>query len=312
MQQKFDVHRAPQTPLRAERNPGNATVTQDAGGHIRGVEASPGGLIRSTLIAGGAAVAVLAVFYLPSEYGIDPTGLGGVLGLTEMGQIKQQLYAEAEADAAGLGATATLDPEVMARLDRIELQLAAIGAVIGAPAAEAPTAEAAVGAASEAGALTVPAPVAEPVAEPAPEPVLEPAPDTTPETAAEPAPDVGTSTSEPAIEAAVAEATTSDWRDEVSYTLAPGEGIEVKLVMEEGQTARFEWTANGSVVNYDTHGDGSGQKISYETGRGVPEQAGDLTAAFTGNHGWFWRNRTEEPVTVTVRTAGDYAEMKLP
>jgi hypothetical protein len=116
---------------------------------------------------------------------------------------------------------------------------------------------------------------------------------------------------EPAPEP-VAEAAASDWRDEVSYTLAPGEGIEVKLVMEEGQTARFEWTANGSVVNYDTHGDGSGQKVSYETGRGVPEQAGELTAAFTGNHGWFWRNRTEEPLTVTVRTAGDYAEMKAP
>ena len=103
-----------------------------------------------------------------------------------------------------------------------------------------------------------------------------------------------------------------EWRDEVSYTLQPGEGIEVKLVMEEGQTARFEWTANGGVVNYDTHGDGSGQKVSYEQGRAVPEQAGDLTAAFTGNHGWFWRNRTDAPVTVTLRTGGDYAEMKAP
>ena len=112
--------------------------------------------------------------------------------------------------------------------------------------------------------------------------------------------------------AGVAEPAAPEWRDEVSYTLAPGEGIEVKLVMEEGQTARFEWTANGGVVNYDTHGDGSGQKVSYEQGRGVPEQAGELTAAFTGNHGWFWRNRTDAPVTVTLRTGGAYAEMKAP
>jgi hypothetical protein len=95
-----------------------------------------------------------------------------------------------------------------------------------------------------------------------------------------------------------------EWRDEVSYTLNPGEGIEVKLAMEEGQTARFAWTANGSVVNFDLHGDGGGQSISYEQGRAVPEQAGELTAAFTGNHGWFWRNRTEAPVTVTLRTGG--------
>ena len=209
-----------------------------------------------------------------------------------MGQIKQQLYAEAEADEAGAGAVATLDPATMDRLDRIEAQLAAIGAVIGAPASV-----------TEAPAQTV----EEVAAAPAPEPEPGPALDATPELTAEPAPGETTE----AVDAATAEAT-SGWRDEVSYSLAPGEGIEVKLVMQEGQTARFEWTANGSVVNYDTHGDGSGQKISYEQGRGVPDQTGELTAAFTGNHGWFWRNRTDAPVTVTLRTAGDYAEMKAP
>jgi hypothetical protein len=37
---------------------------------------------------------------LPSEYGIDPTGAGRALGLTEMGEIKTQLAEEAEADRA--------------------------------------------------------------------------------------------------------------------------------------------------------------------------------------------------------------------
>ncbi|XXF90749.1 hypothetical protein TabM4_04455 [Tabrizicola sp. M-4] len=261
---------------------------------MRGVEATSGGLIRSTLIASGAAAAMLTIVYLPAEYGIDPTGFGAVLGLTEMGQIKQQLYAEAEADdAAAANAPVTLDPATLARLDRIEAQLATIGAVIGAPPAltESPTQP------------------AEKVTATSPASQAAPAPDT--EAGAEPAPEAAPAETAGAVEAAVAEAT-SDWRDEVSYTLAPGEGIEVKLVMQEGQTARFEWTANGSVLNYDTHGDGSGQKISYEQGRAVPEQAGDLTAAFTGNHGWFWRNRTDAPVTVTLKTAGDYAEMKAP
>jgi hypothetical protein len=26
-------------------------------------------------------------------------------------------------------------------------------------------------------------------------------------------------------------------------------------------------------------------------------------------HGWFWRNRTREPVTVTLRAEGEYQEM---
>lgn len=270
MQKNFDVSRAPQTPLRADRP-----------GQIRGVEATPGGLIRSTVIASTCAVAMLGIVYMPAEYGIDPTGFGAILGLTEMGQIKQQLSAEDAADAAA-PRTVALDPATLAQLDQIERQLATISAAIGAPAA--------VIAVSQPPAIAAePAPVA--AAAPA---TIEAAPIT------------------PAIEAAVAEATASDWRDEVSYTLAPGEGIEVKLAMQEGQIARFEWSANGSVANYDTHGDGSGQNISYEQGRAVPEQAGELVAAFTGNHGWFWRNRTDAPVIVTLRTAGDYSELKAP
>ena len=285
MNTKFDITRAPQTPPRAERS-----ATHDAAGHIRGVEATSGGLIRSTLIAGGAAAAMLTIVYLPAEYGIDPTGFGAILGLTEMGQIKQQLYAEAEADAVA-AAPVTLDPDTLARLDRIEAQLATIGAVIGAPSSltEAPAAPATTASAA------------------APPPAAEPAPQPAPEASAEPTPDLA-----PAETAAAVAEALPQWRDEVSYILAPGEGIEVKLAMQEGQTARFEWTANGSVLNYDTHGDGSGQKVSYEQGRGVPEQSGDLTAAFTGNHGWFWRNRTDAPVTVTLRTAGDYAEIRVP
>ena len=55
-------------------------------------------LFRSTIIAGIGAVAILVTVYLPAEHAIDPTGVGRVLGLTEMGEIKVQLAEEAEAD----------------------------------------------------------------------------------------------------------------------------------------------------------------------------------------------------------------------
>jgi hypothetical protein len=57
-------------------------------------------LLRSTLMALVAAIAILVVVVLPAEYAIDPTGFGQVLGLTEMGEIKGQLAEEAAADAA--------------------------------------------------------------------------------------------------------------------------------------------------------------------------------------------------------------------
>ncbi|MFX4597097.1 transmembrane anchor protein, partial [Acinetobacter baumannii] len=45
-------------------------------------------------------MAILIAIVLPSEYAIDPTGIGRALGLTEMGEIKTQLAEEAAADAA--------------------------------------------------------------------------------------------------------------------------------------------------------------------------------------------------------------------
>lgn len=57
-------------------------------------------LRRSTIIAVIGAVAIGVMVYLPAEYGTDPTGVGSILGLTEMGEIKQQLAAEAAADEA--------------------------------------------------------------------------------------------------------------------------------------------------------------------------------------------------------------------
>ena len=61
---------------------------------------SSGQLLRSTVIAAGVAAVLLVTAILPAEYGIDPTGVGRMLGLTQMGEIKEQLHQEAEADRA--------------------------------------------------------------------------------------------------------------------------------------------------------------------------------------------------------------------
>ena len=38
-------------------------------------------------------------------------------------------------------------------------------------------------------------------------------------------------------------------------------------------------------------------------------KTGELVAAFDGSHGWFWRNRTTIPVTITLKTKGEYTEI---
>jgi hypothetical protein len=131
----------------------------------------------------------------------------------------------------------------------------------------------------------------------------------TPPTAVEPAPTVATAVP-PTPAPVTAAAQSAPWRDEMSVTLTPGEGAEIKLRMQAGEKAEYRWVVEGGAVNFDTHGDGGGRSISYEKGRGVPEDEGELVAAFTGNHGWYWRNRGQTNVTLVLRTRGTYSDIK--
>lgn len=193
-------------------------------------------LLRSTIIAAVSAAALLVAVVLPAEYGIDPTGIGSVLRLTKMGEIKTQLATEAASDAA-----AQANPAAGVAQDQRASQPVQ--------------------------ATTLPPEAVAPVA--------------------------------------------ARWRDEMRFKLAPGQGIEIKLRMNEGAKAEFAWAVEGTgAVNYDTHGDGGGRSISYEKGRGVAADKGELVAAFTGNHGWFWRNRGQAEVAVVLRTRGDYIDIR--
>jgi hypothetical protein len=201
-------------------------------------------LLRSTFIAIISAVAILVAVVLPAEYNIDPTGIGRVLGLAEMGEIKQQLAEEAERD------------RLMDQQQKLET---------------------------------------EPSATPAPEKQSNL---------------FGKILSELFVSQAHAQETPATRTDTTTITLKPGEGTEVKLNMTKGAKVNFTWNVEGGVVNFDMHGDGGGEEISYEKGRAVPSAEGVLEASFDGQHGWFWRNRGKADVTVTLKTDGDYTEIK--
>jgi hypothetical protein len=245
-------------------------------------------LVRSTVIAGVGALAILVTVVLPSEYGIDPTGFGRLTGLTTMGQIKMQLVEEAAADealsAAVAAGTAMPSPapvaaspdtqQLAARVDALEAlilelqpaQLPSVAApveTVPVPAAPVPVAPVPMQQAAAPAAVATPAPIAAP-----------------------------------------------QWRDEVTFTLTPMEGTEYKLVMQAGAVATYEFTVDGGVINFDAHGEGEGQSLTYEEGRGVASDAGELIPPVSGTHGWFFRNRGTEDVVVTLRTGGDYQELR--
>ena len=210
---------------------------------------SAGRLLKSTLLALVAAIVILVTIVLPAEYGIDPTGIGRVLGLAEMGEIKTQLAEEAEADRLRHAEQAG-DPPRQSMLDRT-LGLFFVSAY-------ADNEEAATTAGS-----------------------------------------------------AATEQPTDRSEDRFVVTLAPGEYVEAKLIMSEGATASYTWQAEGGLINYDLHGHGhEGESESYDKGRGVSDRSGSFTAAFAGEHGWFFRNRDKQDLTLTFQVEGDYAEFR--
>lgn len=200
-------------------------------------------LIRSTIIAVLTAIMLLITVVLPAEYAIDPTGIGRVLGLTEMGEIKQQLAEEALPEDS--------------LTDEIEIK-------------------------SES------API-----------------DDTDKTQDNVYPEASVA---PIIEPPIV---ADIWTDEMTMILAPGEASEVKLYMDQDDVAIFDWIVGQGHLNSTLHGNGTdGEKVTYRNGRAETEQNGALKAQFDGRHGWFWRNRSNDTVTLTLRVKGSYNQIK--
>ncbi len=104
------------------------------------------------------------------------------------------------------------------------------------------------------------------------------------------------------------------WRDSMTVTLQPNEGIELKLTMQQGDTANYAWTSDGGDVYYHRHGEplDAPKDVaahSYDKGM-IAADSGSLVAAFDGIHGWFFRNRSATAVRVTLHTRGTYAVLR--
>ena len=100
--------------------------------------------------------------------------------------------------------------------------------------------------------------------------------------------------------------------DELSVTLAPDEGTEIKVLMRKGATVSYEWWTDGGKANFDVHADSKKLKINYHNYSKGSEvrKSGEIIAAFDGSHGWFWRNRTNKNITITLKTQGGYSSIK--
>jgi hypothetical protein len=95
----------------------------------------------------------------------------------------------------------------------------------------------------------------------------------------------------------------------VEFKVAPREGMEYKYRLDKGEALLFSWKTTGPVA-YEFHAepDGAprGYAQSYEKGDGKSEASGTLTAPFPGIHGWYWENKSDKEITITLTSAGFY------
>jgi len=175
-------------------------------------------LLKSTMVAIGVGCTLLILVILPAEYGTDPTGVGELLGLKKMGEIKTRLKEDSLKENIGAKDELMVESE-----------------------------------------------------------------------------------------------TGKENQDVMEFVIAPDEAIEIKLEMKKGSMAKYKWTTQNGGLNYNLHGDGHKdfqKSISYKKGRMTSSDSGEFKAEFDGYHGWFWRNRNNKSVTVTLETIGDYILIK--
>jgi hypothetical protein len=98
-------------------------------------------------------------------------------------------------------------------------------------------------------------------------------------------------------------------QETITFDAKPREGFEYKYRLEKGEALLYSWTAS-SPMNTEFHAepDGAprGYAQTYEKKDGMTAASGTLTAPFSGIHGWYWENTTDQPATVTLTTAGYY------
>lgn len=188
--------------------------------------------LKRLLIAAAVAALLLVTVVLPAEFGIDPTRIGGALGLTALGG--------KAASAADIG-------DVIGGNDEIK---AATG-----------------------GDPMTPLPL--------PNPAVSQLEDAPPKT------------------------------ETLRIRLDFDQRTEVKAVMQKAKAIVYSWKVVDGTAYVDFHGHDPARAndfwVRYEeagTEEGITGRSGSLVAPFGGEHGWYWLNTSQHPITIELTVTG--------
>jgi hypothetical protein len=103
--------------------------------------------------------------------------------------------------------------------------------------------------------------------------------------------------------------------DSKEFEIGPRQGMEFKYRMEKGAGLVYVWDSPVK-VRFEFHGEpdgkakGTSESYAIDEAEGVDRGSGNFVAPFTGIHGWYWENPTDQTITVRLTSAGFYSAGK--
>jgi hypothetical protein len=101
----------------------------------------------------------------------------------------------------------------------------------------------------------------------------------------------------------------------VEIQLKGKEELEYKARLANGEPLLYAWTTQGGPVYFEFHGEPTEGKWpkdyyrSYQIGQRSEHEQGSFVAPFTGQHGWYWRNLGDAPITIVLEAHGYYTRL---
>ncbi|NOX43623.1 MAG: HupE/UreJ family protein [Gammaproteobacteria bacterium] len=105
-----------------------------------------------------------------------------------------------------------------------------------------------------------------------------------------------------------------DWKDTITITIPAKDDKEYKLQLAKDAILEYQWKTDGAELFFDFHGEPKGDTSGFfkTYKKSTDSQAsGSLITPFEGTHGWYWKNKTESPVIITLKAKGDYKRLDL-
>lgn len=100
----------------------------------------------------------------------------------------------------------------------------------------------------------------------------------------------------------------------IEVTVPAGRGIEYKFAMDQFAKMEYEWMTDGQPLYFDLHGEPEGDTTGYFESYVIAtnaEMKGSFTAPFTGSHGWYWKNNSDQDVAVQLIVEGEFEVIGL-